>query len=133
VGQYSKPIDSFVGGNAFEAIPGGADAYVLSNFLVIWGDDQAMTPLRNCRRAIGENGKVLLVEWVMPAGSESKDGVAFWDATTADLMILGIYGNGAGRVRTISGFQELLAAAGFALTAVIPTRGSVSVIEAVPV
>ena len=35
--------------------------------------------------------------------------------------------------RTSSGFQDLLSAAGFELTAVIPTRGSVSVIEARPV
>ena len=30
---------------------GGADAYVLSNFLVIWEDDRAVIPLRNCRKA----------------------------------------------------------------------------------
>jgi len=34
----------FVGGNAFEAVPAGADAYVLSNFLISWGDDEALTP-----------------------------------------------------------------------------------------
>jgi methylase of polypeptide subunit release factors len=27
----------FVGGNAYESVPGAADAYVMSNFLVIWG------------------------------------------------------------------------------------------------
>jgi O-methyltransferase len=30
----------FVAGDAFEAVPGGADAYLLSNFLIALGDDQ---------------------------------------------------------------------------------------------
>jgi hypothetical protein len=81
---------------------------------------------------IGENGKVLLVEWVMPTGSEPQESFQFWDIVAADLMIFGIYGSGGARVRTKSGFRDLLAAAGFEMTAVIPTRGSVSVIEAKP-
>jgi hypothetical protein len=123
----------FVGGDAFETVPAGGDAYVLSNFLVIWQDAQAVIPLRNCRKAIAENGKVLLIEWVMPAGSEPREGFRFWDTVARDLLMLSIYGSGGGRVRTRSGFQDLLSAAGFELTAVVRTRGSVSVIEAKPV
>jgi hypothetical protein len=123
----------FVGGDAFETVPTGSDAYVLSNFLVIWQDAQAVIPLRNCRNAIAENGKVLLIEWVMPAGSEPREGFRFWDTVARDLLMLSIYGSGGGRVRTRSGFQDLLSAAGFELTAVVRTRGSVSVIEAKPV
>jgi hypothetical protein len=123
----------FVGGDAFEAVPGGADAYVLSNFLIGWGDDQAVIPLRNCRKAVGGDGKVLLVEWVMPTGSEPREEFRFWDITRVDLMLFAQSGSAGGRVRTRSGFRDLLAAAGLELTAVIPTRGSVSVIEARPV
>jgi hypothetical protein len=64
----------FVGGDAFETVLAGGEAYVLSNFLVLWQDAQAIMPLRNCRKAIAENGKVLLIEWVMPAGSEPREG-----------------------------------------------------------
>jgi len=60
----------FVGGDAFESVPDGADAYVFSNFLVAWRDDQAVIPLRKCREAVGAGGNVLLVEWVMPVGGE---------------------------------------------------------------
>jgi hypothetical protein len=123
----------FVGGDAYEAVPSGVDAYVLANFLVIWGDDQAVIPLRNCRKVIGENGKVLIVEWVMPTGGEPQEGFRFWDTVARDLIMLSVYGGRGGRVRTRSGFRDLLAAAGFELTAVIPTRGTVSVIEARPV
>jgi SAM-dependent methyltransferase len=123
----------FIAGDAFETVPDGGDAYVLSNFLVSWGDDRAVLLLRNCRKAIAENGKVLLIEWVMPAGNESREGFRFFDTVSRDLIMLTVQGSGRGGVRTRSEFQDLLKAAGFEMTAVIPTRGSVSVIEAKPV
>jgi len=123
----------FIAGDAFETVPAGGDAYVLSNFLVSWGDDRAVLLLRNCRKAIAENGKVLLIEWVMPAGNESREGFRFFDTVSRDLIMLTVQGSGRGRVRTRSEFHDLLKAAGFEMTAVIPTRGSVSVIEAKPV
>jgi hypothetical protein len=123
----------FVGGDAFQSVPAGADAYILSNFVVSWGDDQAVIPLRNCRDALAKNGKVLLIEWIMPAGTEPREGFWAWDATVAmDLNMLALFRGGSGRVRTLSGFRDLLAAAGFEMIAVIPTSGSVSVIEARP-
>ena len=90
----------FVGGDAFETVPAGGDAYVLSNFLVIWEDDRAVIPLRNCRKAIVKDGKVLLLEWVMPAGKEPRDDFRFWDTVARDLLMLSIAGRGNGRVRT---------------------------------
>jgi SAM-dependent methyltransferase len=123
----------FIAGDAFEIVPRGSDAYVLSNFLFNWADDQAVILLRNCRKAIAENGKVLLVEWIMPAGNEPRERFRFFDTVARDLIMLSINGSGAGRVRTRSEFQDLLATAGFKLTAVIPTRGSIDVIEARPI
>jgi SAM-dependent methyltransferase len=123
----------FVGGNAFEAVPAGADAYVLSNFLISWGDDEALTPLRNCRKAIAPRGKLLLVEWVMPRGGEPREGFRFWDTVMMDLIMLAAFGSRSGYVRTRAEFQALLATAGFGLTEVIPTAASICVIEAVPV
>jgi hypothetical protein len=122
----------FVGGNAFEAVPGGGDAYVLSNFVVNWGDDEAVVPLHNCRKVIAPTGRLLLVEWVMPSGDEPKEGFRFSDTVTMDLVMLTVFGSRSGHVRTKSEFQALLEAAGFALTAMVPTRSSVYVIEALP-
>ena len=123
----------FVGGNAFEAVPAGADAYVLSNFLISWGDDEALVPLRNCRKAIAPRGKLLLAEWVMPTGGEPREGFRFWDTVMMDLIMLAAFGSGGGYVRTRAEFQALLDATGFRLTDVIPTAASICVIEAVPV
>jgi hypothetical protein len=91
-------------GRCFRDRTGGGDAYVLSNFLVSWADDQAIILLRNCRKAIAENGKVLLIEWVMPAGNEQRERFRFFDTVSRDLIMLSINGSGGGRVRTRSGF-----------------------------
>jgi len=123
----------FVGGDAFETVPNGGDAYVLSNFLVQWADDRALVLLRNCRKAIAENGKVLLIEWIMPAGDEAREHFRFFDTVSRDLIMLSVLGTGGGRVRTRSQFRDLLAAAGLEMTTVVPTSGSVNVIEARPV
>jgi hypothetical protein len=123
----------FIGGDAFDSVPDGAGAYVMSNFLVVWEDDRAIILLRNCRKAIAENGTVLLIEWIMPAGDEPREGFRFFDTVSRDLLMLSALGSRNGRVRTRSGFRDLLASAGLELTAVIPTSGSVSVIEARPV
>jgi len=123
----------FLGGNAFEAVPAGADAYVLSNFLISWGDAEALVPLRNCRTAIAPHGKLLLVEWVMPSGDEPRVGFRFWDTVMMDLVMLAAFGRQSGYVRTRSEFNKLLDAAGFRVTTVVPTAASVCVLEAVPV
>ena len=123
----------FIGGYAFETVPSGGDAYVLSNFLVGWADDRALVLLRNCRKAIAATGKVLLIEWIMPVGDEARERFRFFDTVSRDLIMLSVNGTGGGRVRTRSEFRDLLAAAGFEMTAVIPTSGSVNVIEARPV
>jgi SAM-dependent methyltransferase len=123
----------FVGGDAFESVPAGADAYLLSNFVISWGDEQAVVPLRNCRNAMAATGKLLLIEWIMPAEEEATDSFRFWDSVTMDLIMLAAFGSRSGHVRTRSEFEALLGAAGFRVTAVVPTRASVCVIDAVPV
>ena len=114
-------------------MPAGGDAYLLSNFVISWGDDEAVVPLRNCRKTIAPRGKLLLVEWVIPTGDEPKKGFRFWDTVAMDLVMLAAFGSRSGHVRTRAEFQVLLGAAGFTLTAVVPTHSSVCVIEALPV
>jgi hypothetical protein len=123
----------FIGGNAFDTVPAGADAYVLSNFLISWGDAEALVPLRNCRKAIAPRGKLLLVEWVLPTGGEPRVGFRFWDTVIMDLVMLAAFGSQSGYVRTRSEFDKLLDAAGFTVATVVPTAASVYVIEAAPV
>ena len=52
-------IDS---GDFFVAVPAGGDGYLLANVLHDWDDDRSVAILRNCRRAMHADGKVLIVE-----------------------------------------------------------------------
>ena len=52
--------------NFFTSVPQGADAYLLCGVIHDWGDRRAIRILKNCRRAMGEKGRVLLVDMVVP-------------------------------------------------------------------
>jgi hypothetical protein len=67
-----------IGGSAFETVPAGGDAYILSNFLIGMDDRQAAGVLRRCREAMADDGRVVLVEWVVPAGGEMVDPFTAW-------------------------------------------------------
>ncbi len=43
----------------------GADVYLLSAVLHDWGNEQCLQILRNCRRRIADNGRLLVVDIVL--------------------------------------------------------------------
>lgn len=112
-----------VGGDFFHEAPPG-DAYVLAQILHDWDDERSAEILANCRRAIAPNGRLLLVELVIAPGNASDIGKLL------DLHMMTLLG---GRERTAEEYGALLAAAGFEVTGVIPTRGGASIVEAAPV
>jgi hypothetical protein len=105
-------------------MPAGGDAYVLSQILHDWDDERCVAILRQCRRAMPEHGKLLVVELVLPPGDELSLGK--W----LDLHMLVLLG---GRERTAAEYDTLFRAAGFKLERVVPTPPGPSVVEAVPV
>lgn len=113
-----------VEGNFFESIPGGADAYLMSHIIHDWSEEQCRQILGNCRKAMGGQGRLLLVEMVIPTGND------FHPGKLLDLIMLTIPG---GKERTEQEYADLFTKAGFELTRVVPTRSPVSVIEAKPV
>ena len=122
----------FVAGDAFDAVPAGRDAYVLSNVVNSWSDDDVLVVLRNCRSAISSTGKLLLLEWVIASDKLERESFRTWDTVTMDIVMLAAFGSHGGRLRTRAEFEYLLQAAGFAVTAFIPTRASICIIEAEP-
>jgi hypothetical protein len=114
----------FVPGDFFEAIPSGADAYVLKFILHDWEDEKCAQILKACRAAVSGEAKLLLVESVLPP-----DGGPLTDAVFGDVTMIVHTG---GRERTEAEYASLLDTAGFRLTRVVPTRVAQSVIEAVP-
>ncbi|HEX8177061.1 MAG TPA: methyltransferase [Pyrinomonadaceae bacterium] len=111
-----------VGGNFFESVPEGGDAYIMKHIIHDWEDKEAVAILKNCRKAIKEGGKVILIESVVPAGNEPSL------AKFGDLVMMLIPG---GRERTAEEFGALFEAAGFRLERIIPTESPMCVIEAV--
>jgi O-methyltransferase domain len=107
-------------GDFFEAVPGGGDAYLMKHVIHDWDEERAIAILKNCHRAMGENGKLLLVEHVIQPGNEP----SFWKLLDLEMLIAV-----GGRERTEEEFRALYAAAGFELTRVVPTPCPMSVIE----
>jgi predicted O-methyltransferase YrrM len=123
-----------VGGDAREQVPEGGDAYILSNIICDLDDATAVAVLKNCRAAMSSAARLLVIDRVMPAGGvvsgAARDDYRAWDTASNDLIQLVV--TGGGFVRTEAELQALLEAAGFRLTASIPTASSVNVTEAVP-
>jgi hypothetical protein len=110
------------GGSFFESVPAGHDAYLLSHIIHDWDDDENATILRNVREAMKPDGKLLIVEMVLPEGDEPHMGKML------DMMMMLVPG---GEERTPSEYAELLAPNGFRVERVVPTDSAVSVVEAV--
>jgi O-methyltransferase domain len=111
------------GGDFFEAVPRGADAYMLGRILHDWDDARAGLILDNLRRAMPAGGRLLLVEYVLPEG----DGQAFGKLRDLHMMVML-----GGLERTEAEYRRLFAAHGFRLTRIVPTAGDISVVEGVP-
>ena len=106
-------------GNFFESVPPGADAYLMRHIIHDWTDEQSVRILSNCRKVIPAHGRVLLVEFAVPAANQA-----------SDMIMLTFPG---GMERTDNEYQALFEQSGFHLNTVTKTKSSVCVIEGRPV
>ncbi len=111
-----------IAGNFFASIPKGGDAYILKHIIHDWDDEQSITILKNCHTAMADNGKLLVVEMVIPHGN-----TPFYGKFLDIEMLVGY----SGKERTADEYQDLFAKAGFRLTKIFTTEALVSVIEGV--
>jgi hypothetical protein len=112
-----------VGGDFFRSVPAGGDVYVLRRIIHDWDDDGALKILRNCRTAMKDAARLLLVETVIPPGDEPHPG------KLGDFVMLTALG---GQERTAEEYAQLLDRAGFRLNRVVSTASPMSVVEGVP-
>jgi cyclopropane fatty-acyl-phospholipid synthase-like methyltransferase len=112
-------------GDFFERVPDGGDVHVLSHILHNWDDARCARILDRCRRAIRTDGRLLVVEKVMPERVEPSR--AAQERFMADLHMLAITG---GTERTEAEYDRLFAGAGFRLARVTATRVVDSLLEA---
>jgi hypothetical protein len=112
---------TFSAGSFFESIPSGCDLYMLSHVIHDWSEEQCLTILRHCHRAMSARSRLLIIEMVLPEGN------AFHPGKALDITMLTLAG---GQERSEPEYRALLEKANFQLTRVIPTNSAVSIVEA---
>ena len=93
----------FVAGSFFERVPAG-DVYVLSTILHDWDDGRAGQILRTIRAAAPDDGRLLVLDAVVPTGNEPHG------AKLLDLLMLALFG---ARERDEAQWRTLLEENGF--------------------
>jgi hypothetical protein len=111
------------GGDFFEAVPTGGDAYIMKHIVHDWDDERAAAVLSNIREALEgtPKGRVILLEAVLTEGN-TPDFAKFLDL---EMMLFP-----GGRERSAKDFGALFDRTGFKLTRVVPTESMLSVVEA---
>jgi O-methyltransferase domain len=110
-----------VGGELFQNVPPGADAYILRWIVQDWPEAEAGAILGKVREAMKPGARLLLLEELIPETPELVPGK--W----IDLLMLAITGR---RERTEKESRELFSAAHFELEEVAPTAGPLSILIA---
>jgi hypothetical protein len=112
-------------GDFFEALPAGADVYLLKAVMHNWGDAQCRLILARLRQAMSAGARLVVVERVLPDRVEALP--AHQAVLRSDLnMLVGL----GGRERTQSQFMALLDAAGFAPPVLKPAAAGFCAIQA---
>jgi len=112
---------SFTAGSFFESVPAGCDLYMLSHIIHDWSEEQCLTILGNCHRAMSPTSRLLIIEMVLSEGN------AFHPGKMLDITMLVAT---PGQERTEPEYRALLEKANFRLARVIPTNSAVSIVEA---
>lgn len=116
-------------GDLLEAVPDGADTYVMKYVLHGYDDDHALRILQNCRAAMAPESRLLLIEAVLPVMVDPTDPLVE-RMLMDDLNMLAVTG---GCERSEAEWMALLSSARFELRRVMPVPGlTSSIIEAVP-
>jgi hypothetical protein len=123
VGTEEGDRCTLVAGDFFREVPPGGDTYVLSWILHDWDDEPATAILRAIRQAMTADGRVLVIESVLPPGD-----LPHFSRFGDIVMLVGL----GGRERSESQYAALFDAAGLRLQRVARAGGPRSVLEAVP-
>ncbi|KAJ8748523.1 hypothetical protein K2173_003422 [Erythroxylum novogranatense] len=92
----------------FQSVPNG-DAIFMKWILRCWSDDQCLKLLQNCYKAIPENGRVIVVEGILPAMAETSATNKFITQMDVQMMTQ----SPGGKKRTKQVFLALANGAGF--------------------
>ncbi|WP_212004907.1 methyltransferase [Chitinophaga sp. HK235] len=112
---------STIGGNFFEQVPAGTDAYMMKMIIHDWNDEDSIKILSVCSRAMRKDSKILIIDGVVPEGN------TLHGSKLMDMNMLVVTG---GKERTVAEFDELFRRSGLRLTRVVDLSISeVSIVE----
>jgi hypothetical protein len=111
------------------SVPLGADVYMLKHVLHGCEDEAALGILRNCLAVMPKQGRLLVIEFVLPNVVDHADSELEY-RLMSDLNMLAVTG---GKERSAAEWKKLLSSAGFECRGIVPVPGAlVSIVEAAP-
>jgi hypothetical protein len=113
---------TLIAGDVFEAVPVGADAYIMKQILQDWDDSQCVQILSNCRRAMKSGGRVLVAEQVLLPGKQMST------SKLIDLQLMVVL---SGRMRYEAEHRRLFEDAGLQLLRAWPTHTPYTILEGI--
>ena len=116
----------FVEGDFFSSVPAGGDVYVLKSVLHDWDDHRCVAILGNCRAAMDDAARLVIVELILP--NRMTPSAPMLSAALLDLIMLAYAG---GRERTEAEFAQLLDQASLRLASTTALTAGPHVLEAV--
>ncbi|CAA7391548.1 unnamed protein product [Spirodela intermedia] len=120
----SFPGVEHVGGDMFESVPSG-DAILMKWILHNWSDEHSLKVLKNCWKALPEQGKVIVMEGILPEAPETtREAQGLFHM---DLLMLAV--TTSGKERTEKDFESLAKGAGFSGFAKVSTAFGVWIME----
>lgn len=90
-----------------------------------WDDERSIMILKRCHQAMSSQGKILVVEQVIPPGNDPFIGKML----DVNMLVM----CPGGKERTASEFEYIFNQAGFKLTRIVQTHAMVSIVEGVPI
>ncbi len=111
-----------IAGDFWESVPANADVYIVKNLIHDYDDIKAQKILSNIHQAIATNGKLLVVEMIVPPSNEP----SLAKILDVEAMIM----TPGAKERTAQEYRQLFAKSGFEVTRIIPTKSPMSIIEA---
>ncbi|MEZ2131616.1 MULTISPECIES: methyltransferase [unclassified Sinorhizobium] len=110
-------------GDFFDSLPAGGDIYTLSQILHDWSDEACLKILSNCKAAMSEAARLLVIERVLEVEPSRSLALNFLSDMHMMMMFPGA------KERAPAEFSQLFRQAGFADPRIIPTRSVFCVLE----
>ncbi|GLT77832.1 hypothetical protein SLA2020_493880 [Shorea laevis] len=102
-----------VGGDMYESVPRG-DAIMIKVICHNWSDGHCIKLLKNCNKALQQNGKVIIIDYLMLEAVESSDAAKYVSTLDNNMLV-----NLGGKERTEKEFKALSKSSGFSAFHVI--------------